>query len=811
MGRLEEYVEAVTGRLRPDRELHMDVAHEVRAHIEDAAEEARERGLGEDAALDAALEAFGDRERMAEALWEANRHRMRLRAVIKWALRATLVPAALALSVYVCGTYFIGLCQVSQLYGDLIGGGGWLPLPRVELPELQPRSDLTPDERFIFDNIRDVPFEEDIAAVRGLADRFPNDPSLYAQYVKVLLARDLGLRHSTGEDILPRLLPILDKAEEVEPDNAYYNYLRAALLIKHSSTYEKEKGICFTYTDENGQEKKRCGYSLTVTDPALIDRAIQEIYKGVRKPYFNTRVKDAVQLRLSLAKTPAAFVEDLTSYSISAATRLSYLSLMRDMNECLPAYASLLASEGDREDAVRLLEAIDRPAQQMAAGAQISIEFLVARACCRRTLGQAAPIYEKLDMPERAAEARREFERENELWNSLRQNQSSGDVPFREVQKYYGILYLGVAPGMPGMDHSAIGRPYALLEHVLLEEVALGLLLAVLVLTALILGARTYWSMWKRRRQADGPKLFFVGWRRLGWIVLISLAVPIGLYLAYTRLMPFSSMEYGLHYAVGRCALELSVLFALVSITLMATSYEAIRQRCREAGIEVPEPGYFIPFRSPAAVLGALLLVGVVILCLALTETGGRWRNGVLFAVASAVFAGAIVYLAQQHWLLRRAYSSSWSSAGCLLRVVAAIACTVFALCTGAFSLLWARGTAEAVLMVVVAALAVVALLYAFLGGQRRDRQPAEPKVHFHMTFLRSLVPILTVCLLVLGLGGNAYLRGAEAAQARRLNEPGPLHRWDLEMEGFRSYQDHMRELNREWLESHGENAEGPG
>ena len=31
--------------MRPDAELQMDVAHEVRAHIEDAAEEARERGL----------------------------------------------------------------------------------------------------------------------------------------------------------------------------------------------------------------------------------------------------------------------------------------------------------------------------------------------------------------------------------------------------------------------------------------------------------------------------------------------------------------------------------------------------------------------------------------------------------------------------------------------------------------------------------------------------------------------------------------------------------------------------------------------
>ena len=53
MGRLEDYVEAVTRRLRADAELHMDIAHEVRTHLEDAVQEGQAGGLGEQESLDA--------------------------------------------------------------------------------------------------------------------------------------------------------------------------------------------------------------------------------------------------------------------------------------------------------------------------------------------------------------------------------------------------------------------------------------------------------------------------------------------------------------------------------------------------------------------------------------------------------------------------------------------------------------------------------------------------------------------------------------------------------------------------------------
>jgi len=813
MGRLEEYVEAVTRRLRPDAELHMDVAHEVRTHIEDAAEEARERGLSEEEALDAALKAFGEREQMADALWEANRRRMRLRAVIKWALRATLVPAALALSVYVCGTYFVELCLVNQLYGGMMARGRPLPLPlpQVEWPKFQPRNDLTPEERFVFDNLPDsTSAEEPITGLKTLADRYPENPSFYAEYVKWLSKRGFILKGQSSGDQLERALPILDRGEEVEPDNAYYNYLKAAMLMETSSTVELKKGVCFTYTDQSGQEKTDCGYDLTITDRVTFEKGIQEVYRGIRKPYYNSYAVDDVKQTLSLARTPTTLAEELINLATSSHMVLPTLSVIRRMNKRLPAYAAILASEGDKEGAMRLLQVMERPGVQIGGDTQTLIELLMAAGMVRDAGGPASVLYERLGMPERAAEARARFEKANELWNSVYAGRSSAEAAFRKEQKHYGALYVKITPALPGMNFSILGRPYALLEHTAVEEVVLGLLLAALMLTALILGAATCWNLWKHRRDGEKPKLFFVGWRRLGWIVLASLVIPIGLYLAYTRLMPFSSMAYGIHYAIGWFALELSVLFVLVSFTLAAASYRAIRQRCREAGMEVPADDFFMPFRRPAVVLGAMLLAGLIVLILMATKPGSLQRNGALFVVAGVMVIGAILYLRHQLRLLCRGIVSISPLVRLLVRGAIAIACFVVAVPLAILGLVHTRNNVEMFLVLMLGLGVAVALLYAFLGRRRRpERQPASPNTHFQMTFLRSLVPILTLCLLVVGLSGHAYLRSAEAAQTRKLHETA-LHPFEFEMAGFKPYQDHLRELNREWLQSHQDSGQRP-
>lgn len=87
-----------THRLRIDRELQLDVEHELRTHLQDAAAEYRDAGHPPDEADDLAARALGDPDDVADQLWRANRGRIRLRAWARWGLQLA-APVAMVLVV----------------------------------------------------------------------------------------------------------------------------------------------------------------------------------------------------------------------------------------------------------------------------------------------------------------------------------------------------------------------------------------------------------------------------------------------------------------------------------------------------------------------------------------------------------------------------------------------------------------------------------------------------------------------------------------------------------------------------------------
>jgi len=716
MGRLEDYIEAVTYRLRPDPELHMDVAQEVRAHLEDALEEARARGLSEEEGAEVALKAFGDAEEVGEGIWGANRRRMRLRAVIKWAARLTLVPAAVLLTLFICRLHVV-LASVFTLegYETAISRG------------MRPRSDLTEEERFVFEHL-----SADLSDAKALVDRYPDDARYYAYYVGLFLG-SLPASEQTSDEQLEEALSILARGEGIEPDNAFYDCVKAGLLIERSSTAVEDEGIRYEYVDRKGEKREVRAGRLVIEDREMFERAMREALEGMRKPCFDAYVMTVADLKMELMKPPTIFLEEIAAVSWGASRLSPHLQHARSVARTLPGYAAVLASEGRADRAAEILALADRPGIQMGAGARNVIEILVARACLARATGPKAAIYEKLNMPKEAAQARKQFEQENALWNSL-WNMPDPSAFTREAERHYGLLMGLLAPALPGF-----GDPVALpamrkIEHVMVEQGALMALVIIFLVMTLTLGALTCWNLWRCRKRADGPKLFFVGWPRVGWIVLLGLVLPVGIYWACTRLSPWSSMRYGINYLPGRIALELCLVFTAVITAILCMGYQAIRVRCRDAGMEAPSGNLFNPLGSRIARIGLAILLALIALYFVF------WESEPLRTMGGGCAAGALMlltlaYLVGQFWRLR-------------------------------------------------------------------GREPA--RAHFRRTFIRSLVPILASCLLVVGVSSHIYLRRAEAAQIRLLNRPG--HRIfldELEMTSLNRYRDHLRELNIRWNATH--------
>ena len=149
MGRLDDFVEAVTRRLRVDPAVHWDVSREIRAHLEDAVSEARARGVNEEESVETALKAFGDAEEVSQGIFQANRRRMRLRAVATWAWRLVLAPAAVAVALALC---LFSVRTIQRLIEQLPDRDAIAFFAGPD-PQVDPRPGLTERELFLFEHL----------------------------------------------------------------------------------------------------------------------------------------------------------------------------------------------------------------------------------------------------------------------------------------------------------------------------------------------------------------------------------------------------------------------------------------------------------------------------------------------------------------------------------------------------------------------------------------------------------------------------------------------------------------------------------
>ncbi|KPK64958.1 MAG: hypothetical protein AMK73_04390 [Planctomycetes bacterium SM23_32] len=787
MGRIEDYVEAATRRLRCDPELCWDVARELRAHLEDAAEEARAGGAGEAESIEAALEAFGGRDELAEQLYRANRGRMRLRAAARWANRLVLVPLAVAAAVLLAS--FTAGAAGRLLEPDhrdvLMAFAG-------REPRVEPRSGLSEEERFLFGHVTDDELED----AEKLVARWPDDPVLYAHYVRLLSEHfdraELPQqgegpqggpfrrrREPASDQELAGWLAALDRGEQVEPDNAFYDYLKAALLVARSSREGEDDDLCFEYEGLDGPDdvQEACVHRLAILDRAMFEQSVGEVLEGVEKPFCTSHVAEIGALREQVWEPARTLEQWAAKIAYHAAIRMPHVSLIRQMNRRLPAYAVVLMKEGRTQEAARLASIMHRPSVQIGAGADMILELLVAMAGFTDTAGAAPEIFRRLGMPEEAAEARRRFQETIGVPNAVwRKSRAYGREVKRRVKEEGSVIAASLMPAAVGPEIWEWNAALRKAEHAYFERMALGLTTGVLAAVTVVLAAAGAWGAWRHGSLAERPKLLFVGWRRVAGAVLVGVA-----------------------------------LYALTVLVTGAAAYAAVRRRCREAGMEVGPAGWLNPLRNLRGLLAAALPVS------ALGSFSGALaayrfdsvRYGACVGLTAAILLWPPAFVL---WQLRR-LGSAPSPFGQVIRRAAArirslplllrafVRTMLLLLALGLLSILalaaCALIQAASVTWVLVFAGIVVALLgpAAALAWAGRSRRPWAGLAHFRRTVCRSMVPVLAACLLALSLAGHGYLTWAEARYLAPISQPGIAEFESLEGTMFTEVRDHMRGL----------------
>jgi hypothetical protein len=587
MNEWEQLIARLTDRLRVDEELRLDVARELRTHLEDSAAEFRRAGEAEEQAAVSAARALGDANVLAEQLWQANRRRLRIRGVLRWAAQVALVPIAIIVTLVLMAGMRGGYpVYASRL--ELFHMPAWCPSWfRIRLPEEQrlilggPAEAKTPLER-----------------AKAISDRWPDNPVYYGDYaIQWMNANDNAPRQgatlTSGE--LQEALAILERGKPLDPNNAFYDFFQAAYLIGASCKLADDPNASYQLPDRHRNPTTRPYQLVTITDRHQFGQGLAHLRSGLAKPRYANPMMQMMRLRLDLLPPPRRLNEYLERISRQVSVVGPPLSRLRELGKALSAAAVDAAGKGRAAEPEKLLELANRLSASLGANADWVIQLLVAQ-----DLLAANAAF-------------------TDLWAA---GQAQQEEDFR--LRHGGVLWAIVATSLPGYRYDP--EPLRTAEHLVALESGLIILLAGLLFVALLLGIITLLNM--PRRRENRPILVFVGWRRIGRICLYSVILPFGMYALY-RFLLGGAAGYGLNLTFAKTMLELVVLMAVVVGLLTRLSYSAIRRRAAELGLSVPAPIRLRERRCLVA-LGALIALAVVAYCA--VGPGGRFETSPTFS-----------------------------------------------------------------------------------------------------------------------------------------------------------------------------------
>ena len=819
----DDLIGRLTRRLEVDEELRLDVARELHGHLEDSASEFRAAGQSDAEAAASAAKALGDEEELAEELWQANRGRIRLRGVLRWTARATLLPAAVAI-VLLLFTYLVGINGFYRAFG----GGSWIgrtpgwamgPLGKL-VCDPYVGVHLTEDQRWL--RFGDPNARGTVAVAKSISDRWPENPVYYANYMAQVLNQDWGVwsggrgtARAVDERRLGEVLAVLRHGEQVDPSNGMYNAMIACVLINSSTIVREDPSATYDSFDE--RKASTAVRQVEVVDADRFAEGLDEFHKALAKPLMTARTVEMLRLRQGILPAPVRLVQYLERVAVSISTEAPPIGGFRPMSESLLGYSRVLARQGRHEQAEQLQQEVAQFAAKVGAQADTLVGLLVAHSIYVNALAYEEVINREHGRTGRGDQAREMRKAESDLLHRI----VAGRRSFHDREK---LGQLGFLEGMTGAGNLPGSKleltPVRVAELFVFAEVGLLVLLAFLLLVAAVEGARALPGL-VFAPKVERPVLLFVGWRRLGRILLLGVAVPVALYGGYSVAAAMATPGVGLVGVWDRMVAELAIVSGVIVVLLVRLSGTAIRQRAAELGMEVPaRPQCVTPWRAAILGIPAVGLLGYVVYWWVSWHRTGL-VNGyvlVLLGAGAAVAVGGLL-IGRLVWRWCRQAGSRAGAAGSppvryvprLLRVVwrVAVAAAVTATIIWVEGWMWNASVLrdspskhESLLTILVSTAIAVALFIAgwlvcwVLSPKVARETGSEGERRFRQTLRRSLAPVLAAAVIVVGVALGGLLTVGEGYAISRMGNAIPFI-GELTQSDFRLLQEHFVEMDK--------------
>ena len=429
------------------------------------------------------------------------------------------------------------------------------------------KSFLPAEHQFLFFGDTTRPTKS--AQQRAIWEKNPDNKVYYANYIRELVGDYMDEEYGVPPAVsIDELEKEIRQGEKIDPDNAFYNYIWAAILFRRGAEWESNP-------EEDRDE-------WVINDPTLLDSAIVELRKATSKPYYRRYHDELNEERLGFFPETRRIEHRLVKLTFLAGLRLPELGLVRDLFKAIPQFVE--SNELSESEASQLLDTWQYFLKQSIPDAYCLIDVLVLNAVATLSGQKVAEVYESMGQLESADNTREYAGKLSQPITQWKDNRAN--MPFGDDSIKLGILASMLLPSIGEPITREMLAPSTQVERVaFLEQMIAHSMLVVLVL--LIIFAFILRSICQLAANGRSPNLFIPSlkefFRVFGWGVLL----PVAFYYVYTRHSGISSYENSLRDY--RIFLEVGLF--VVTCFAMSTwlGMDFIRQRCEKSGISAPQ------------------------------------------------------------------------------------------------------------------------------------------------------------------------------------------------------------------------------
>jgi hypothetical protein len=409
------------------------------------------------------------------------------------------------------------------------------------------------------------------AQERAIWEKYPENKIYYANYLRILLGdyqkKDSGISFDYLEKEIRR-------GEELDPDNAFYNYILAAVLFKRGAEWESKLN-----KDEEW----------VIKDKVLVDSAITELNKAVNKPFYRRYLSEFLKRQLALFPETRRLEDRIAKVVYLAGIPLGDLGLIRGLFKAIPFYVE--SNELPEADASQLLDAWHGFLKKAVPDAWSLIDVLVLNAIATMAEKKVADVYEAMDKPAAAMETRRlakQLSEPVESWRAARKSKKSNDKESHLLRWKGSILAKMLLPSLDEPITEEMLRPGRQADRIVIEQFNLSCILCYFVVA--IMGTLILFMVCQSASKGrTAPLLILPSWRVALRTLSLAILLPMFLYFAFTRWSGLSSFENGIEdWRLLGLEVGLLDMSFLTASTLLTASY--IRKRCQALDIPIPKP-----------------------------------------------------------------------------------------------------------------------------------------------------------------------------------------------------------------------------